>query len=706
MGTNFNDAEYQRSNGASSHAAISAYNAGATGRGVKIGVVDSGLNPNLPEFAGKVDPASRDIVANRGISDTEGHGTAVSAVAAAARDGGGILGVAFDSTILSFNTSDPNDCDPDDGCNHRDPDIAAAIDLARTNGAKVINISLGGPDSSSIVNAAIARAAAAGVLVVMSAGNSGEDPGGENPEGFALSASNAGNVIIAGAIDSTRNMASFSNKAGTGASRFLVAIGVRVRAPDHTGATFLWSGTSFSAPVITGAAALLASAFPNLTGQQIMAILLGSADDAGAPGTDSVFGRGILNIDRAFQPQGSLSLPGGQAIDIAAGAGQGSTTMGDAKAGVEGMIVLDGYSRAYAMTLVSALRRAQQEQPLRQALQPGLSTATAGARGVAVSITVARKLTGQPEVGLAQLGLTYEDARKARVLSGVAISRLTPRMAVAMGLAESGKTLERRLTGHYRDSFLVARDPTGRMGFSGDSAGALGVRRRLGRIGMTVTAERGEVQQPGFERAIAQPRYGIGSLSIDRRFGPATISLGASRLSEQATVLGARFSPTFGAGGGTSWFADAGVSFDLGRGWDAAAAYRRGWTGLRGGGGLAQGGRLATDAWSFDLAKSHALRAGDRFALRVMQPLRVRSGGFDLSVPVSYSYDTLKAGYEDRFFNLAPTGREIDLEAAYGVDLLRNSGHLSANAFARRDPGNVAAMKDDLGAAIRFTLGF
>jgi hypothetical protein len=56
--------------------------------------------------------------------------------------------------------------------------------------------------------------------------------------------------------------------------------------------------------------------------------------------------------------------------------------------------------------------------------------------------------------------------------------------------------------------------------------------------------------------------------------------------------------------------------------------------------------------------------------------------------------------------NLAPTGREIDLEAAYGIGLLGGAGHLSGNAFARRHPGNVAATDADLGAAIRFTLGF
>ena len=54
------------------------------------------------------------------------------------------------------------------------------------------------------------------------------------------------------------------------------------RAPDQTGAQFLWSGTSFSAPTISGAVALMAQAFPNLTGKQIVEILFNSADDLGA----------------------------------------------------------------------------------------------------------------------------------------------------------------------------------------------------------------------------------------------------------------------------------------------------------------------------------------------------------------------------------------------------------------------------------------
>ena len=69
-----------------------------------------------------------------------------------------------------------------------------------------------------------------------------------------------------------------------------MAVGVNDRAPDKTGTQFLWSGTSFSAPTISGAVALLAQAFPNLIGKEIVEILFDSADDLGATGVDSTMG--------------------------------------------------------------------------------------------------------------------------------------------------------------------------------------------------------------------------------------------------------------------------------------------------------------------------------------------------------------------------------------------------------------------------------
>jgi hypothetical protein len=703
---NYNDAEYQRSNGAVSSGAITAWNAGSTGRGIKVGVIDSGINASLPEFAGRVDPASRDLVASRGLVDTEGHGTAVTGVIAAGRNGTQNVGLAFESTILSLNSSNPNNCDEEDGCKHNDSDIAEGIDVAVANGARVINISLGGDGIGSAMLSAVRRATAAGVVMVLSAGNESE----LNPSGFAIGAARQSNglVIIAGAHDANGVIAEFSNRAGTDTAFYMTALGVRVRTIDENGTGTLWSGTSFSAPVITGAAALLAQAFPNLTGRQIVQLLLTTADDAGAAGVDSVYGNGHLNINRAFQPQGSVKMAG-SAAEVPAGTdgGAASTTMGDATAAgaMKGAIILDGYSRAFVADLATRLVRAPQDRPLARGLMGDQRSATVQNRMMAVSLTLDRRSGTQPQVGLAQLGLTYEDARRAKMLSGLIVTRLNPKTALALGFSESGRTLQQRLTENYGNAFLVARDPSVKTGFYGDGTASIGLRHDLGPVGLTVTAERGEVYQEGLDRVrrADQPGYTIGSVTFDRRFGPATLSLGASRLQEQETILGGRLSSSFGTGGSTSWFADAAAGFDLGGGWGAHASYRRGATRLPLG-ALATGGRLATDAWALDLSKRNAFRAGDMLAVRLMQPLRVRSGGYDIRLPVSYDYTDGSVGYERRFFNLAPTGREIDLEAAYGVGLW--GGHLSTNAFVRRDPGHIAGAPDDLGAAIRFTLGF
>ena len=118
---------------------------------------------------------------------------------------------------------------------------------------------------------------------------------------------------------------------------------------------------------------------------------------------------------------------------------------------------------------------------------------------------------------------------------------------------------------------------------------------------------------------------------------------------------------------------------------------------------LVEKGRLRTEAFAFDLSRTGLFAASDKLAFRVMQPLRVASGGFDLDMPVSYDYATGTARSERRFFNLAPTGREIDYEVAYGLGLF--GGHLDFNVFLRTDPGHIETMKKDMGTALRFTLG-
>src|SRR4029079_11992977 len=190
--------EYQASQYSVVSNAIAAYDAGATGKGVKIGIVDSGINPKLSEFTGRIDPASGDVAGTRGVSDEGGHGTAVSAVAAAARNGSGTMGVAFNATIISERADDPGSCPTEDGCQFFDDAIARGIDAARSAGAKVINLSLGGSTPSLQLLGAMQRAVNAGIVIVIAAGNDGT----ANPDPFALNPAEKfpGQVIIAGAL--------------------------------------------------------------------------------------------------------------------------------------------------------------------------------------------------------------------------------------------------------------------------------------------------------------------------------------------------------------------------------------------------------------------------------------------------------------------------------------------------------------------------
>src|SRR5439155_14764894 len=136
-----------------------------------------------------------------------------------------------------------------------------------------------------------------------------------------------------GVAGDNNQISTFSDRAGTGANSYLMAVGYNDRAPDETGTQYIWSGTSFSAPTISGAVALMAQAFPNLTGKQIVDILFRSATDLGATGVDSIYGRGGLDIARAFQPIGQTSLANGKTPVSMITNGDLPAVAGDAKGG-------------------------------------------------------------------------------------------------------------------------------------------------------------------------------------------------------------------------------------------------------------------------------------------------------------------------------------------------------------------------------------
>jgi hypothetical protein len=299
---------------------------------------------------------------------------------------------------------------------------------------------------------------------------------------------------------------------------------------------------------------------------------------------------------------------------------------------------------------------------------------------------------------LERLGIGPDDARKARLIAGSAITRVDDKTAIAIGFAEGAKAMERQLSGAGANAFLIARDIAGDPGFSVKRNGSLAVRRQFGGTGVTFSGETGNVWQEFQTSATGSP-YRWTSVAADRSFGRSWLSLAMGRLEEKQSLLGGRMSDILGGGGSTTMFLDAAARHDFGRGWSASLTARRGWTGFA-------AGNFQTAAYGFDVGKAGVLGASDRIGFRLAQPLRVEHGGFSMWLPTSYDYATESATSSLERMSLQPSGREIDAELSYGSSLLDGNSWVGGNVFMRRQPGHIAEAQNDIGAALRFTLGF
>lgn len=229
-----------------------------------------------------------------------GHGTHVAGIIAAERNGDGTHGIAYNARLLAVNVGE-------DGGGVDFRNVADGIDYAVANGADVINLSLGGAGSFTPLSDAISRAVNAGVVVVASTGNDSlNEPA--FPASFAIDPDARGMLIAVAATDDDNALASFSNKAGVVADFTVTAPGVAIISTTNDGLTGSNSGTSMSAPMVSGAIALLRETFTDLSGQEIANLLMRSTDDLGEAGADRTFGRGLINLDKATASQLALSF--------------------------------------------------------------------------------------------------------------------------------------------------------------------------------------------------------------------------------------------------------------------------------------------------------------------------------------------------------------------------------------------------------------
>ena len=250
------------------------------GRGVTLAILDSGVNALDPTFTGRVRTIDVGAGSLPAIDTPSGHGTGVAALAA------GIVadapGIAPAANIISIRVTGS------DGLSDIFT-VAQGILAAVDAGAKVINISLGGYVTSNVLLAAIDYAESKGALIVAAAGN-------DQATQLAWPAADA-RVISVGAVDAAGQQVAFSN---SGAQLQISAPGYGVQTAWLENQRVYVDGTSAAAPLVTGAIAAVMSANPALTATQAWEILAATVNDAGAPGADSDYGRGILNVGWAM----------------------------------------------------------------------------------------------------------------------------------------------------------------------------------------------------------------------------------------------------------------------------------------------------------------------------------------------------------------------------------------------------------------------
>ncbi|WP_159001245.1 S8 family serine peptidase [Streptomyces sp. SBT349] len=265
-----------------------------TGEGITVAVLDTGVDASLPHLEGQVlDGTDLTIGGDGPHIDTHGHGTMMAGLIGGTGEGGGVYGIAPGVRILPVKVD--NGLSFDFGQEDR---WAEAIDYAVESGAQIISFSIGKQWAGHVdrLQSAIANAVRNDVLIFAATGNAGEE--GNEP---ARPSDQAG-VVGVGATDRNGDHVIYSTY---GPQVALSAPGAEVpgRCPDESWETAClteWGGTSAAAALASASAALIWSAHPDWTKNQVLRTLMETADGPGDGQRDDYVGYGMIRPDRVI----------------------------------------------------------------------------------------------------------------------------------------------------------------------------------------------------------------------------------------------------------------------------------------------------------------------------------------------------------------------------------------------------------------------
>lgn len=688
-GPSATSAEYLRNYALGAINAEAAYSVYATGAGVTVALVDTGVDPNTPDLTGAVSSLSADVLPGRNQPvGTDNHASFIAGLIASNFNGVGTVGVAYGATILSVRADQSTGCGAGVTTCFDDAVLATGIQYAVAHGAKIINLSIGGASpNNAAFQSALLQAVNAGLVVTIAAGNdSAANP--DYPALYAIDPRFLGSVVAVGSTNSSGTLSSYSNKAGVAAGNYIAAPGENVVSNCSSTSCLSGSGTSFAAPQVAGALALMLQAFPNLTGKQALNILMTTATDAGAKGTDAVYGVGILNLTQAFAPLGTLSVPTSAGGVVAVNNTSGiyvTAALGDAIAHSKALtsVGVDAYNRMFTVNLARLYRPGgfsvvsvpsaampQQTHVDTPSFASGRLQLTANLPDPAAADPSTLFRWMKPPAGGGDVTLAYRNGPMTLMAwrgAGVANPFSAPSVDPFTALAQPDHAFRADLAGSV---FSLSAEAGGGRRLSPDRTQIVAGSNYLRATGqakvgpMTTALTVGELIEPLGPLGSYLP--GQSGLALPSKTGFVTVS--------QAWPLAPGYSFNGNVSVGRTHIDGQMLSL-------ASAAWSSSW-------------RMALDA---DCARLGLACTGVEISLA--QPLRMEGGSFQAVLPdVPDVYETSGFSYSTRRVSVAPSGRQIDLRLETDKDF-GDAGVFRLEGALIRQPGNQAGAPTALGVS-------
>ncbi len=710
------------------------YSLGVTGLNVTIAIIDTGIMVKHPEFGTRVLTGFNAFDGTTNAIDDNGHGTHVAGISGAGKGNpstSGMFGVAYDAFLLPIKVLDKNGSGTWESVargiqyavNQRNSlFVAAALKPF------VINLSLGGSSTSTsaTVETSLRNAVSAGMVVAAAAGNDG----GANPiypARYAKELWANGQIIAVGAVSFNANgdatITSWSNRAGDTKDFYLVAPGSSIystytkwdpRTKKYLATYATLSGTSMATPYVTGAVALIKSGWTWLTAPQITLILFESATDLGTAGVDNIYGRGLLNLERALQPIGTLGAPTPRGTQVAVsgtsvtGSVATSTALRAAgRAGLLQVAAFDSYGRDFQVDLAPTVRRvtstanglatmlAAFDSAAERTYSQNGATLRVAYRSETTRLALGQQVPAPGGLGLSDGGFAMSsvDAGGREMMFG-----LSGMGAQSFGLAgELARRGEAQVTALANPYFSLASQHM-HAGIGLPLTG--GLRMKLGVLvsDPRVTIYDGVPQTSG-------RRQSMSLAEVSGQLDSALWSVGVGRLQESDSVLGTTQTGALNfSGTANTNVVSFGVALAPAPRVKFGAQYTVGYIGS-----IANRADSLVSGYTAGRSEAYAVFAslqepfstGDSLSVTVSQPIRTVSGAMQMVVPVGAAEDGSPV-MASRSISLRPDGREMRADLLYMRPINRHAKwFLGATVRHHPDHDSTAPREATIGAGLR-----